>query len=73
MTAAANSGIREFTFNAGATFQPVDLRLEGALWEAHKSGILQALAEEDIMGNEVTIELNTSDQQSTSIDINFSF
>lgn len=73
MTNAANSGTKEFTYTAGATFQPSDLRLEGALWEAHKTGILQALAEQDIMGNEVTVELNLSDQTQTQIDINFKF
>ena len=73
MVAAANSGKKSFTFTAGATFQPADLRLLGSLWEAHKTGILQGLAEEDLMSNEVAVELNTSDQTTTRIDIKFTF
>lgn len=73
MAAAAAAGIKEFTITVGATFQSADLRLETALWEAHRTGILQGLAEEDLMGNEVTVELNTQDQTTTRIDMNFKF
>jgi hypothetical protein len=73
MTAQANKGVKKFTLTFATTFQPDDLRLEGCLWEAYKSGILQGLAAEDIMGNEVGVELNTSDTVSTRVDLNFSF
>ena len=73
ITSAASSGKKSFTYTASAAFQPTDLRLLGPLWEAHKTGILQALAEEDLMFNEVSVELNTSDQTQTQIDVNFDF
>lgn len=73
MTAAANSGKKNFVVNIGVTYQPADLRLKGDLWEAYKSGIQAALAAQDIMMNEVAVSLNTSDQLNTSIDLTFSF
>jgi hypothetical protein len=73
MVIAANSGKTQFTYNHGVTYQPADLRLLGALWEAYQTGVLQGLAEQDIMFNEVEVNLNTSDQQQTSIDLVFSF
>lgn len=73
LTNAANKGQRKFTLNFAATYQPADLRLLGALWLAFQSGVLQGLASEDVMNNEVTVKLNTSDQLSTSIDLVFSF
>lgn len=73
MAAAAASGKKKFTVNFSVTYQPADLRLKGPLWEAYKTGVEQALASEDLMGNEATVELNTTDQLNTSIDIKFSF
>jgi len=73
MTSAANSGIKEFTYTQGATYQTADLKLLGCLWEAHKTGILQGLAEEDLMGNEVTVSLNTADLATVKIDLKFKF
>ncbi len=73
LTSAADSGIKEFTFTEGATFQTADLKLLGCLWEAHKTGIEQGLAEEDIMGNEAAVSLNTNDAAITQIDIKFTF
>lgn len=73
MAAAAAKGQRAFTLTYGVTYQPSDLRLEGPLWEAYRSGILEGLASEDIMNNEVGVALNTSDTLSTSVDLNFDF
>ena len=73
MAAAAAQGKKKFTLNFSVSYQPSDLRLLGPLWLAYKSGIMEALASEDIMENEVTVELNTSDQLATSIDLNFDF
>ena len=73
LQAAANRGQKSFTANFTATYQPADLRLLGPLWEAYRTGVIQALSDEDIMGNEVTVSLNTSDQLATSIDIKFKF
>jgi len=72
MAAAALQGKKSFTYNAPATFQPEDLRLDGDLWQAYRSGILQGLFEQDIMANEVDVKLNVSDQVNTSVDIIFS-
>jgi hypothetical protein len=73
ITNAANKGQRSFTYNFTVSYQPADLRLLGPLWDSFKTGILQALAAEDIMNGEVAVSLNTSDQLSTSVDIKFSF
>lgn len=73
LVAAANQGEKEFTFTQTLSYQPQDLRLLGPLWDAFKTGMYQGLAEEDLMQNEATISLNTSDQLSTKVDIKFSF
>lgn len=73
LVAAANQGKKEFTYTVSVGYQPQDLRLEGPLWFAFRSGVLQGLLEQDIMLNEADVKLNTSDQLSTSIDINFTF
>lgn len=73
MTNAANQGKTKFTVNIAVTYQPADLRLLGALWSAYQTGVLEALASQDIMNNEVIVALNTSDQLSTSLDLKFDF
>lgn len=73
LTDAANKGQKKFTLNYSVSYQPSDLRLLGPLWEAFKTGILQGLAAQDIMGNEVAVALNTSDNLNTSIDLKFAF
>lgn len=73
ITAAANAGKKKFTVNIAVTYQPADIRALGLLWEAYKTGVVQALASEDVMMNEVVVKLNTSDQLSTSLDLNFQF
>jgi hypothetical protein len=73
MAAQANKGVKSFTLTYATTFQPDDLRLNGPLWEAYKSGILQGLSSEDIMGNEVIVSLNTADTVSTRVNLTFSF
>lgn len=73
MSSAASQGKRQFTLNYGVSYQPQDLRLDGPLWSAYKTGILQAFASEDISISEVSVSLNTLDTVSTSIDLTFSF
>lgn len=73
MDTAAAAGKKIFTVNYAVSYQPADLRLKGPLWHAYKSGVLEGLSSEDIMGNEVTVELNVADQLSTSIDLKFTF
>lgn len=73
MATAAGQGKKKFTLNFAATYQPADLRLKGPLWLAYQSGIVEALASEDIMQNEVTVDLNLSDSLNTSIDLIFDF
>jgi len=70
---AANKGQKKFTLNYSVSYQPADLRLLGPLWEAFKTGVEQGLAAQDIMGNEVTVALNTTDNLNTSVDLKFSF
>lgn len=45
--------------------------MNGPLWPAFQSGVYQALFSQNIMDNEVTVQLNTSDQLATSIDLLF--
>jgi hypothetical protein len=73
MAAAAAQGKRAFTLSYSVTYQTEDLKLLGPLWEAFETGITQALAVEDIMGNEVTVSLNTSDTVTTRVDLAFDF
>lgn len=73
MATAAGKGQKKFTLNYAVAFQPSDLRALGPLWEAFKSGVTEALANEDIMVNEVTVKLNTADTLSTSVDLVFDF
>ena len=73
MEAQANKGVKTFTINYTLSYQPDDLRLNGPLWEAFKSGVEQGIFSEDVMGNEVAVALNTSDNVITSMDLNFTF
>ena len=73
MTAAAATGSKTFTVTLTATFQPVDLRSEGPLWLAYKSGILQGLASEDLMEGDVTVAIDLSDTVTTSVSLSFTF
>ncbi len=73
LVAAGTAGKKVFTFTAGADFQPADLKLLGTLFEAHKTGILQGLAEQDVMNNEVTVSLNTAYASTVKIDLYFTF
>ena len=73
LTDAANKGQKKFTLNYSVTYQPADLRLLGPLWDAFKTGVEQGLASQDIMGNEVTVKLNTTDNLATSVDLVFVF
>ena len=73
MAAAAAQGKKEFTISLPVAYQPQDLRLAGPLWEAYKSGVEEAVSSEDVMGNEVTVSLNTDDTVDTAVDLAFSF
>lgn len=73
MTNAANQGLSLFSYNYIASYQPTDLRLKGNLWEAYRTGILQALASENIMFNEVAVTIDLSDSIITTIVLSFIF
>ncbi len=73
MTNAANQGLSTFAYNYIASYQPTDLRLKGNLWEAYRTGILQALASENIMFNEVAVTLDLSDSVNTTVVLSFIF
>lgn len=73
MATEAGKGNKSFTLSYTVTYQTEDLRLLGPLWEAFKSGVLQGLSSEDIMGNEVTVTLDSSDNSITRIKLGFVF
>lgn len=73
MAAAAAKGQKQFTLTFGVTYQTDDLRLEGCLWDAYKSGIMEGLFSEDVMDNEVNVVLNTLDTVSLRINLEFTF
>lgn len=73
MATAATAGKSTFTVTITVGYQPQDIRTAGNLWYAYKSGIEEALSSEDIMSNEVTVSLNTSDQVTTQVDLDFTF
>ena len=69
----AAKGLSTFTLNVLTTFEPANLRLKGTHMNTYFSGIRSALAAEGIFDYEVSLELNTSDLTTTSIDFKFSF
>ncbi len=73
MVTASASGKKTFTVTLPTSFQPADLRLLGPLWFAYQTGVQQGLAVEEIYNSEVTVNLNTADQVTTSIDLVFTF
>jgi hypothetical protein len=73
ITTAAGQGKKKFTLSYTVTYQPQDLRLLGPLWSAYQTGVVEGLASEDIMMNEVVVKLNTNDSLTTKIDMEFTF
>lgn len=73
MTNSAASGNTNFTYRASVTFQPADLRLQGPLWTAFKTGVMEGLASQDVLINEYTMSLDTTDSVNTYLIINFTF
>lgn len=73
LQAAAAQGLREFTVNIITTFEPANLRLGGTHQETYFAGITHQLGTEEIYDYEITLELNTSDQTTTSVDFKFNF
>lgn len=73
MATAAAAGNSTFTVTITVGYQPSDIRTAGNLWSAYKSGIEEALSSEDVMSNEVTVALNTTDAITTQVDLNFTF
>jgi hypothetical protein len=69
----AASGVKKFTVNIAHNGLDSAIYLKGAYWEAYKTGLLSALAEEHIFDNEVSPAVNVSNRNLTSIDLNFSF
>lgn len=73
ITNAANQGLSKFSWDYIVSYQPSDIRLKGNLWEAYKTGVMQALASENIMFNEVTVSLDLSDDTDTLVVLSFTF
>jgi len=73
LQAEAAKGNKEFTVTIATAFEPANLRLEGLHWKTYRSGILNELANQDIFLYEVDVELNTSDNSTTSVDLLFTF
>jgi len=73
MALASGAGKQSFTVTITVSYQPQDIRTAGNLWEAYKSGVEEGMASEDVVGNEVSVELNTSDTVTTQVDLVFSF
>lgn len=73
LTNAANSGLTSFSITFTVSYQPNDIRLKGNLYDAYKTGILQAFASQDIMNQEVVVSLDTSDTVITLAVLTFSF
>lgn len=69
----AAKGLSSFTINIVTTFEPANLRLKGTHMNTYFAGIRAQLAAESIFDYEVSLELNTSDLTTTSIDFKFNF
>lgn len=70
---AASKGLKTFTVNIITTDEPTNLRLNGLYLSTYLNGILHELANQDIYESEVSLSLNTSLTDTTSIDFNFTF
>lgn len=71
--AKIQQGYKSFTINLPVTFEPNNLRLNNFHQKAFFSGIMSELIAEEVMTYECTPVLNTSDNLSTTIDLNFNF
>jgi hypothetical protein len=67
----AAQGNKTFTVTLLTAFEPANLRLEGNHMRTYFSGIRDGLLGEEIYEHEVTISLNTSDLNDTSVDLTF--
>ena len=73
MATAAAAGLKTFTITLAVAHQPTDMRSEGPLWDAYRSGILQGLYSEDLMGSDIEVVIDLSDTLVTSVSLNFDF
>lgn len=71
LEANAAKGLSSFTITLLVVFEPDFLRLEGNHMNTFFSGIRSGLLAEEIYEHEVAINLNTSDQVDTSVDLVF--
>ena len=72
LNSSAAAGIKVFTVTVETAFEPTNLRLNGVHQQTYFAGILDALAHEGIYSAYITLALNTSDTQTTSVDFQFS-
>ena len=73
LQSAAAKGQKKFTVTLVTTFEPGNLRLNGTHQQTYFAGIMHQLGTEEIFEYEVSVELNTSDLTTTSVDLNFTF
>ena len=73
LIAAAAAGNVAFVVTLTTSYLPDYLRLKGLLLKAYLCGISSALAVENVYAYECVPTLNTSDNMSTRIDLNFTF
>jgi hypothetical protein len=74
MQTNANGGYKTFTVKVAIGYQPEDLRKEGNLWSAFRSGAESyIIGTENISGNEFTLTLDKLDDTVLYLDINFTF
>lgn len=69
----AAKGLKTFTVTLGVSFEPSNLRLLGYHWKSFQAGVIAGLAAQQIYDYECSVELNTSDSLSTSLDLKFTF
>jgi len=78
LAAEAAKGKKSFTktYLAGGSVTGADLRLEGPLWEAYKTGVLSVMYDTtngDLMFNDVVVNINTDDASTLNVDLVFTF
>ncbi len=73
LIANAAKGLKTFTVTLGVAFEPSNLRLLGLHWQSFQSGVVAGLAAQQVYEYECSVELNTADSLSTSIDLKFTF
>ena len=73
LTNAAALGQTTVTFSANEAHNAAGMALEGNIWNAYKSGLINYFADQDIMYSEVAFTIATVDGSTNQVTVTFTF